>query len=101
MVHRKLFTLVECLEETMDLWAHGRKLFDMPVHNIYIPVKTTLMPKPKFDETEDEMGIRLIDRNDKKTTTPRINPVAPLNPLKGVRMSPSRGRRDVSTIKSD
>lgn len=94
MVHRKLFTLVDCLEETMDLWAYGRRVFDIPVHNTYIPVKTTLMPKPKLSSTTDELGIRYIDKNDKKTTTPRINPVAPLNPLKGVKISPHPGYRD-------
>jgi hypothetical protein len=83
-----LFTLVECLEETMDLWSYGRNLFEVPTHNVYIPVKTTLMSRPKFIETEDELGVRLINRNDKSTTTARINPLAPLNPLKGIKLSP-------------
>lgn len=88
LVERKLFTMVDCLEETMDLWSYGRNLFEIPTHNVYIPVKTTLMSRPKFIETEDELGVRLINRNDKSTTTPRINPLAPLNPLKGIKMSP-------------
>lgn len=91
MTRRKIFKLVDCLEETMDLWSYGRNFKEMPVHNAYIPVKTTLMAKPKFDDTDDEFGIRLIDRHDKTTTTPRINPLAPLSPLKGIRMSPSKG----------
>lgn len=53
MVNRERFKLVDCLEETMDLWTFGRKIFDMPVHNVYIPVKTTLMPKPKFNDSDD------------------------------------------------
>lgn len=88
LTERKLFTLVDCLEETMDLWSYGRNIFEVPTHNVYIPVKTTLMSKPKFIETEDELGVRLINRNDKSTTTPRINPLAPLSPLKGIKLSP-------------
>ena len=100
MVHRKLFTLVDCLEETMDLWAYGRRVFEIPVHNSYIPVKTTLMPRPKLSSTTDELGTRYIDKDDKKTTTPRINPVGPLNPLKGVRLGAHSGIRDVTTPNS-
>ena len=88
LTERKLFTLVDCLEETMDLWSYGRNIFEVPTHNVYIPVKTTLMSRPKFIETEDELGVRLINRNDKSTTTPRINPLAPLSPLKGIKLTP-------------
>ena len=89
MTEKKIFTLVDCLEEVMDLWSYGRNFWDIPTHNLYIPTKTTLMQKPKFIEAEDELGWRLIDRNDKKTTTPRIDPTAPLNPLKGIKLMPN------------
>lgn len=59
------------------------------------------MPKPKFNDSDDQLGIRLIDRNDKKTTTPRIDPIAPLNPLKGIKISPNRGRFDPETLDRD
>lgn len=48
MVQKKTFTLVDCLEEAMDLWHFGKNWFDVPTHNLYIPVKTTLMMKPKL-----------------------------------------------------
>lgn len=90
MVQKKIFTLVDCLEEVMDFWTFGRNHWDIPTHNLFIPTKTTLMTKPKFVTAEDELGVRLIDRDDKKTTTPKIDPVAPLNPLKGIRMAPNK-----------
>lgn len=89
MVQRKIFTLVDCLEEVMDLWHFGKSWFDLPTHNLFIPTPTTLMMKPKFNQAEDEFGWRLIDRHDKKTTIPRINPTGPLNPLKGVKLQPN------------
>ena len=97
MINKQIFTLVECLEEAIDLWHFGRNTFEMPVHNLFIPTKTTLMMKPKFVQSEDELGWRLIDRNDKHKTTPRINPTGPLNPLKGAALSPNfyKERRDV------
>jgi hypothetical protein len=85
----------------MDLWHFGRNPFDMPVHNLYIPVKTTLMMKPKFVKGEDELGWRLIDRHDKTKTTPRIDPIAPLNPLKGVPLSPNLYKEKIDTIVKD
>lgn len=90
MVNKKIFTLVDCLEEVMDLWTIGRNFNDIPNSNLFIPTKTTLMTKPKFIEAEDEMGFRLINRDDKKTTTPRIDPTLPLNPLKGVKLMPNK-----------
>lgn len=89
MVQKSVFTLVDCLEEAMDLWHFGKNWFELPTHNLYIPVKTTLMMKPKLTQGEDEFGWRLIDRHDKKTTTPRIHPTQPLNPLKGVSLAPN------------
>ena len=104
MVDKQIFTLVDALEETMDLWHFGKHYFEWPTHNLYIPVQTTLMMKPKFISSEDELGWRLIDRNDKKTTTPRIHPTQPLNPLKGVRLSPNKFKEmftdDVESVKS-
>ena len=86
---KKTFTLVDCLEEVMDIWNFGRNFNDIPNSNLFIPTKTTLMTKPKFIEAEDELGFRLIDKDDKKTTTPRIDPTKPLNPLKGVKLMPN------------
>ena len=73
----------------MDFWTVGRDFMEIPTHNLFIPTKTTLMTKPKFVEAENELGVRLIDRDDKKTTTPKIDPIAPLNPLKGIRLQPN------------
>lgn len=89
MTAKEIYKLVDCLEDTMDLWSYGHNTADIPLHNLFIPTKTTLMTKPKLVEAEDELGWRLVDRKDKKTTMPRIHPTMPLSPLKGVPLQPN------------
>ena len=87
LCERKFFSLVEVLEDTMDIWHLGTKMFDYPVHNTYVPA-TTLLQKPKnlVNET-DELGWRYNEIADKKTTHKRVNPAGQLNPLSGFKMT--------------
>jgi hypothetical protein len=42
----------------MDLWFFGRTLGTMPSHNTYVPVATTILPRPKFPSynSDDQVG---------------------------------------------
>ena len=81
LIKKKVFTLVECLEETMDLWSYGRDPFHTPVTNSYVPVRHTLMPKPDLSNKEQELGYRYNNFDDKSTTRDPINPIGRLSPL--------------------
>jgi hypothetical protein len=62
-VHAKLlkkewFKKVDALEMFTDYWSMGRGMNCMPLHNIYIPVTHTIMPKPKMRhyDSADQIG---------------------------------------------
>jgi len=57
LFEQKWFTLVDDLDDTLEMWAYGRNMFDFPVIKTYIPVKHTIMPKPVLDKN-DELGFR-------------------------------------------
>jgi hypothetical protein len=57
LLERKWFTLVDALDDTLDMFAYGRNMFDFSMINTYIPVKHTIMPKPSLLEN-DELGFR-------------------------------------------
>jgi len=41
------------------MWHYGKGKWNIPVHNTYIPVKHTIMPKPKLLESyNDDIGFR-------------------------------------------
>lgn len=42
----------------MDFYNYGRGPKFMPAHNVYLPSKHTIMPRPKFRDysKEDELG---------------------------------------------
>jgi len=55
LLQRKRFTLVEALEENMDVWSLGRNHYDVSPHNNhYIPVKHTIMPKPDLLDSKSD-----------------------------------------------
>jgi len=56
----KWFTLIEALDDTIDMWHYGRVKFGkQPLHNSYIPVKHTIMPKPNLvDNQYDDLQFR-------------------------------------------
>ena len=42
-------TMIDVLEDTLDMFSMGRKLFvETPLHNSYIRVRHTIMPKPNL-----------------------------------------------------
>ena len=36
------------MELFTDYWTYGRSLASMPTHNVYVPVTTNIMPRPRF-----------------------------------------------------
>lgn len=90
LIEGKWFTLVDALDDTVDMWHYGKGKWNIPVHNTYIPVKHTIMPKPKLLESyNDDIGFRFGQTFDKLA----INPVQQINPLKGFRMGPPVERK--------
>lgn len=75
LLEQKWFTLVDALDDTLDMWAYGRSMFDFPVTNTYIPVRHTIMPKPMLDNN-DELGFRFNRDDQKDKPQVKINPVA-------------------------
>jgi hypothetical protein len=57
LLDKKWFTLVDALDDTIDMWGYGRNMYDFPVHNSYVPVRHTIMPKPNLTDN-DELGFR-------------------------------------------
>ena len=50
-----MYALVDVLEQCTDFLSFGRDQLHAPIHNSYVPVRHTLMPKP--DITSDkELG---------------------------------------------
>lgn len=71
MLERKPFTLQDALESVMEYWMLGRNVWEIPTHNIYVPVKHTIMPKPdlgdrRFDQLSyqwsNPAGDRVTDK---------------------------------------
>jgi len=59
LLKRKMFTLVDALEMTIDFWNYGDNLTHYPLANTYIPVRNTIMKKPNLmnqDDIDDELG---------------------------------------------
>ena len=88
LLEKEVFSLVECLERCMDWGGLGRDPWHLPLHNSYVPVRHTLMPRPDLSLKDDEMGYRYRNYADKTKTQEPIDPVAQLSPLKGTKMSP-------------
>ena len=65
------FTFVDALDDTLDMWHFGRNRWSLPLHNIYIPVKHTIMPKPSMNEHDD-----IAFRYGKTKDGLAINPIA-------------------------
>ena len=71
LLEKETYKVVEALEETMDFWRVGRHMFHMPIHNVYIPVKNTIMKKPNLlnqDLESDELGYRYHNYDDNVMT---------------------------------
>jgi hypothetical protein len=57
LLEGKWFTLVDCLDDTIDMVHYGRKMWNAEVYNTYIPVKHTIMKKPNLhDNFNDDLA---------------------------------------------
>lgn len=78
LLEKKNFTFVEAIEEFMDFWQVGRNLFHLPTHNVYIPVRNTIMKKPNMrdeDILDDELGYMYNNYDAKDKTRMRFGPM--------------------------
>lgn len=79
-------TMIDVLEDTLDMFSFGRKMFGpVPLHNSYIPVRHTIMPKPnlvdsQYDDLQWRYGRDTYDGLN-------LNPVEPFQPLSTYKMS--------------
>lgn len=80
LLKKEWFKLIDCLEETVNFWSYGRDIARAPLHGSYIPVRHTIMPKPRMDPTNDELDYRF--------NLHKLGPTEQLNPLKSYKMSP-------------
>jgi hypothetical protein len=71
LINKKWYTLIEVLDDTIDMWAYGRNMYDFPLHNSYVPVRHTIMPKPNLTDNDD-IGFRFNLTGESL----RIDPVA-------------------------
>ena len=95
LLDKKHFTFVDAIEEHMDFWEVGRDLFHLPTHNVYIPVRNTIMKKPLMgdeDIIDDELGYMYNNYDSKDKTRQRFSPMDQLSPLRSNRMGPGRPR---------
>ena len=65
LVQKRVFALVDLLEQCTDFWSTGRDEFHIPLHNSYVPVRHTLMPKPDIS-SKNELGYSLNNMKNKK-----------------------------------
>lgn len=87
LVNGKYFTLVDALDDTIDMWHYGRTMFGgvLPLHNSYIPVKHTIMPKPNLvDKQHDDLQFRFGNNNYDGLN---MDPTTPHNPLASYKMT--------------
>ena len=71
LLNKKWYTLIDALDDTIDMWGYGRNMYDYPVQNSYVPVRHTIMPKPNLTDNDD-IGFRFNLSGESL----RINPVA-------------------------
>jgi hypothetical protein len=90
----KWFTLIDSLEDCVDMWHYGHSFFGrIPLHNIYIPVKHTIMPKPNLvDKQYDDLQFRYgRDTYDGL----KIDPTSEYNPLQTYKMTGLNQKRRI------
>ena len=83
LIEKKWFTKVEAFEQFTNLWSFGRGASQMPMHNVYVPVNQTIMPRPKFRDynKEDQEGKDFTYRAvNKHSVQPGILPQESLKP---------------------
>ena len=63
------------MESCTNFWATGNDHFHIPLHNTYVPVRHTLMPKPDI-RSKDELGYSLNHAKKKNQARESINPIS-------------------------
>ena len=97
LVKGKWFTLVDALNDHLDMIHHGKNMWNFPLHNCYIPVRHTILKKPSMvDGYSDDLGYHYGKTGQNATYDGLdLHPFKPNNPLKGYRMgSPPKERSD-------
>lgn len=77
LLNRRVYTLVECLEETLDVLALGVDPYEIPQTNIYVPVTNTIMRKPDMTAgADEEFGFRHYEyERDRSKTMQMFGPL--------------------------
>ncbi len=105
MVHERLrnkewFKKVDALENFTDLWSVGRgPSYWKPVHD-YLPVRGTILPRPKFNNTrdDDKVGFEFTHRtHDSHTPNIGIIPPSTLKPHNPANFKGTQGLEEART----
>lgn len=65
LVQKKYFTFGDALDDQVNLWDYGKSMFKVRMHNTYVPVQHTIMPRPNLTDGNDELGFRYNDPMDR------------------------------------
>lgn len=89
LINKEVYTLVECLEETVDFGQLGVDARETPIANTYIPVENTIMKKPDLTRGADmDFGIQYYDYDkNRDLTKQKFGPLDTLNPLRNHKMA--------------
>ncbi len=53
-LNKKWLTLVDALDDIIDMWGCGRNMFGFPVHNSYVPMRRhTIMLKLNLTDNDE------------------------------------------------
>jgi hypothetical protein len=90
LLEKKIYSLVECLEETLDFSPMAWDMKEIHPANTYIPVMNTIMKKPDLNRNGDEdFGFRFNEyEKERHKTIQKFGPLDQLSPLRGHRMAP-------------
>ena len=59
------------MELFTDYWTYGRSLASMPTHNVYVPVTTNIMPRPRFrDYSKNDQNANDFTFRDRDSMAP-------------------------------
>lgn len=91
LISKKWFTLVDAIEEVINLFEYGSSLTSIPSYNNYVPAKTTIMKRPNLsDERADDLSYQY--------GTTRVSPYFYQTALKGHKMAPNAPPRPIKDL---
>ncbi len=47
---RKYYTKIDALDDTIDMYAYGSRMWHYNTQNTYVPVRHNILPKPDFKD---------------------------------------------------